>query len=152
MSLSDHLSRPSLPEGSSDLPESTTGRLIALFRSCFEWGLHVPSVTSKAVVSYTAFPPLPQKWRYISVALVLGVFFFFFFFFFLVASTGRYPASCPVKPGLSSPAEPFRRNVNGWKIHKFLFPNQIQEVYLYTSRRSIHIVCILQQNCCDPGT
>ena len=28
-------------------------------------------VTSEAVVSYTAIPPLPQKWRYISVALSL---------------------------------------------------------------------------------
>ena len=30
------------------------------------------SVTRDAVVSYTAFPPLPVTWRYISVALSLG--------------------------------------------------------------------------------
>ena len=52
------------------------------------------AVTSRTVVSYTAFPPLPLR----SVAVYfcctgLGV-----------TSTGRYPASCPVKPGLSSPA------------------------------------------------
>ena len=58
-----------------------------------------PAVTSRAVVSYTAFPPLPES---VSPAVYfcctgLGV-----------ASTGRYPASCPVKPGLSSSAA-FRR-------------------------------------------
>ncbi len=52
------------------------------------------AVTSRTVVSYTAFPPLPL--RAVAVYLCctgLGV-----------TSTGRYPASCPVKPGLSSPA------------------------------------------------
>ena len=50
------------------------------------------SVTRDAVVSYTAFPPLP--WQAMAVYFCctsLGV-----------ASTGRYPASCPAKPGLSS--------------------------------------------------
>ena len=52
-------------------------------------------VTRESVGSYPAFPPLPSR-RETAVYLcctILGV-----------ASTGRYPASCPVKPGLSSPA------------------------------------------------
>ena len=54
------------------------------------------SVTRETVVSYTAFPPLPGKtWRYLCCTIP-GV-----------ASAGRYPASCPAKPGLSSPG-PFR--------------------------------------------
>ena len=87
-----------MPKGSSDLPESTTGRRIAfcsvLLRMEFTCAR---PVTRTAVVSYTAFPPLP--WQAMAVYFCctgLGV-----------ASTGRYPASCPVKPGLSS-SEPFR--------------------------------------------
>ena len=53
------------------------------------------AVTSKAVVSYTTFPPLLTG----NPAAV-----YFCCTFLGVTSTGRYPASCPVKPGLSSPA------------------------------------------------
>ena len=61
-----------LPTGSSDPPESATGSRIAflsvLLRMEFTCAL---SVTRQAVVSYTAFPPLPGKSRrFISVALV----------------------------------------------------------------------------------
>ncbi len=49
-----------LPAGSSDLPESTTGSRIAfclvLLRMEFTDALYV---TTQAVVSYTAIPPLP---------------------------------------------------------------------------------------------
>ena len=52
------------------------------------------AVTSRTVVSYSAFPPLPLKTVAVYFCCTgLGV-----------TSTGRYPASCPVKPGLSSPA------------------------------------------------
>ena len=87
-----------LPDGSSDPPESTTGSRIAfvsvLLRMEFTCAR---SVTTTAVVSYTAFPPLPsiKKAGYFCCT-GLGV-----------TSTGRYPASCPLKPGLSSSA-PFR--------------------------------------------
>ena len=53
---------------------------------------YAPHVTVQAVVSYTALPPLPVQAVYFCCTS-LGV-----------ASTGRYPASCPMKPGLSSPA------------------------------------------------
>ena len=60
-----------LPAGSSDLPESTTGRRIALCSVLLRMGFTCAhTVTSMAVSSYLAFPPLPGKtWRYISVAL-----------------------------------------------------------------------------------
>ena len=51
------------------------------------------SVTRDAVVSYTAFPPLPAQ----NAQAV-----YFCCTILRVASTGRYPASCPAKPGLSS--------------------------------------------------
>ena len=87
-----------LPAGSSDPPESTTGSRIAfvsvLLRMEFTCAR---SVTTTAVVSYTAFPPLPSLKKAVYFCCTgLGV-----------TSTGRYPASCPLKPGLSSSA-PFR--------------------------------------------
>ena len=57
-----------------------------------------PPVAKRTVVSYTAFPPLHALQSRNAVYFCctsLGV-----------ASTGRYPASCPVKPGLSSPVLP----------------------------------------------
>ena len=78
-----------------DVPGDTTGRRIV---SCFvllRMGFtQPPHVTVGAVVSYTAIPPLPQT----SLRR-----FLFCCTFLRVASTGRYPASCPMKPGLSSP-------------------------------------------------
>ena len=61
-----------MPEGSSDLPESTTGRRMAFFSVLLRMEFTCArSVTTAAVVSYTAFPPLPRKTgRFISVALV----------------------------------------------------------------------------------
>ena len=53
---------------------------------------YAPHVAMQAVVSYTALPPLP----------VLKPAVHFCCTFLGVASTGRYPASCPAKPGLSS--------------------------------------------------
>ena len=92
-----YLGQP-LPAGSSDPPESTTGSRIAfvsvLLRMEFTCAR---SVTTTAVVSYTAFPPLPSIKKAVYFCCTgLGV-----------TSTGRYPASCPLKPGLSSSA-PFR--------------------------------------------
>ena len=54
----------------------------------FTWTI---AVTGNAVVSYTAFPPLPVKQAVYFCCTILGV-----------TSTRRYLASCPAKPGLSS--------------------------------------------------
>ena len=86
-----------LPAGSSDPPESTTGSRITFFSVLLRMEFTCArSVTTTAVVSYTAFPPLPPKEAVYFCCTGLGV-----------TSTGRYPASCPVKPGLSS-SVPFR--------------------------------------------
>ena len=64
-----------------------------LLRMGFTYAL---SVTSQAVVSYATFPPLRESRSLPAVyfcCTVPGV-----------ASARRYLASCPVKPGLSSPA------------------------------------------------
>ena len=60
-----------LPAISSDLPKAGGPRqrfCSVLLRMGFTYA---PPVTRKAVVSYTALPPLPDFWRYISVALSL---------------------------------------------------------------------------------
>ena len=82
-----------LPTGSSDLPE-TDGPPYASFWSCFEWGLHMPRQLPDG--RWSLKPPF-HPYRIATAVYFcctgLGV-----------ASTGRYPASCPMKPGLSSPA------------------------------------------------
>ena len=81
-----------LPTGSSDLPE-TDGPPYASFWSCFEWGLHMPR--RLPCMRWSLKPPFHPYQFALAVyfcCTILGV-----------ASTGRYPASCPVKPGLSSP-------------------------------------------------
>ena len=92
-----YLGQP-LPAGSSDPPESTTGSRIAFVSVLLQMEFTCArSVTTTAVVSYTAFPPLPSIKKAVYFCCTgLGV-----------TSTGRYPASCPLKPGLSSSA-PFR--------------------------------------------
>ena len=92
-----YLGQP-LPAGSSDPPESTTGSRIAFVSVLLQMEFTCArSVTTTAVVSYTAFPPLPSIKKAVYFCCTgLGV-----------TSTGRYPASCPVKPGLSS-SVPFR--------------------------------------------
>ena len=81
-----------LPTGSSDLPE-TDGPPYASFWSCFEWGLHMPH--RLPCMRWSLKPPFHPYQHTLAVyfcCTILGV-----------ASTGRYPAFCPVKPGLSSP-------------------------------------------------
>ena len=81
-----------LPTGSSDLPE-TDGPPYVSFWSCFEWGLHMPR--KLPCMRWSLKPPFHPYQLALAVyfcCTILGV-----------ASTGRYPASCPVKPGLSSP-------------------------------------------------
>ena len=61
-----------LPSGSSDLPYSATGSRIAEFLVLLRVGFTWPQYgTILAVGSYSTFPPLPHKWRFISVALAL---------------------------------------------------------------------------------
>ena len=81
-----------LPIGSSDLPETDGPPYVSVW-SCFGWGLHMPRKLPYGRWSLKPpFHPYQQKLAVYFCCTSLGV-----------ASTGRYPASCPVKPGLSSP-------------------------------------------------
>ena len=66
-------------------------------RSCSVWGLPSRPVTRTLVRSYRTFPPLPAS------KIDVGG-FRFYGTFPEVTLAGRYPAHCPVEPGLSSDA------------------------------------------------
>jgi len=99
MSLDDHLSRTDVATGLKRPTGKQIGQIYSFPAKNGILGLAsdgvymAPDVTTRTVVSYTAFPPLPQKEAVYLCCTGLGV-----------TSTGRYPASCPMKPGLSSPA------------------------------------------------
>ena len=98
-----------MPVTSSNLPKAGGPRKrfdSVLLRMGFTYA---PVVANEAVVSYTALPPLPDfgtaKIRRIltdSSHAITAVAVYFCCTILGVASTGRYPASCPAKPGLSS--------------------------------------------------
>ena len=70
--IDDHLSSSAVTNGIKRPTRKRSGPPYAfysvLLRMGFTYALHV---TTQAVVSYTAIPPLPHMWRYISVALSL---------------------------------------------------------------------------------
>lgn len=76
-----------------DLPESVTGRHIAFCWSCFEWGLH-------SLLRYRRSGGLLHRHSTLTCKRRR---FLFCCTGLRVTSTGRYPALCPMKPGLSSP-------------------------------------------------
>ena len=96
-----------MPAASSDLPESRPGKPVAFCLVLLRMGFTcAPPVARRAVVSYSAFPPLPGP-KALSGNAPFSKHSGAVYFCCTglgVASTGRYPASCPVKPGLSSPA------------------------------------------------
>lgn len=87
-----------LPASSSGTPKSGPGKPIAFLLPCFGWGLHVPCLLpAKRWALTPPFHPYRQKPAVYFCCTGLRV-----------SPTGRYPASCPAKPGLSSSAA-FRR-------------------------------------------
>ena len=82
-----------LPPGSSDLPESATGRRIA-----FLFGLASDGV----YICHCCYQQCGELLPRLST-LTLKSAVYFCCTSLGVASTGRYPASCPMKLGLSSP-------------------------------------------------
>ncbi len=88
-----------LPAASSGLPGARTGRA-APARSCLALlpvGVAWPPVSPRApVVSYTTFSPSPARSPGPAVCFSVAL-------FRRVTPPGRYPAPCPVEPGLSSP-------------------------------------------------
>ena len=87
----DHLSRPAVAGRFQRNPQSMTGRHMRSIVSCTGWGLHSGQVAKPLVSSYLAFPSLHAK-RAVSLCCT----------FLGVASTGCYPAPCPMELGLSS--------------------------------------------------
>ena len=70
-------------------------------RSCSRWGLPGRCVSTPPVRSYRTISPLPSGGCIVVAARRL---YHFCGTFRRVTPPGRYPASCPMEPGLSSPA------------------------------------------------
>ena len=113
-----------MPAASSDLPESRPGKPVAFCLVLLRMGFTcAPPVARRAVVSYSAFPPLPGP-KALSGNAPFSKHSGAVYFCCTglgVASTGRYPASCPVKPGLSSPAAALTRKRTAAIIHSTHF-------------------------------
>ena len=88
---------PTLPQVSSSLPRDTDGlSLIIPIRGLAPDGVcRATFVTESAVGSYSTVSPLLDGANSVER-------FVFCCTFLEVAFTGRYPASCPMEPGLSS--------------------------------------------------
>lgn len=82
-----------LPPGSSDLPKSATGRRNAFLFGLASDGVYICPVRYRTGGSLLHCPSTltRQSLAVHFCCTILGV-----------TSTGRYPASCPAKPGLSS--------------------------------------------------
>ena len=90
----NHLSRPDVATRLKQPTRDTTGSRIISVRSCFGWGLHSRFCYQKCgELLPRLFTLTCYRQAVIFCCTGLGV-----------TSTGRYPASCPMKPGLSSPA------------------------------------------------
>ena len=83
------------PYTSSVLPESWRAAIKILHGLASDGVYNAFSVARGPVVSYTAISPLPQRMRRYTFCCT----------FLRITPTWRYQASCPVKPGLSSPAK-----------------------------------------------
>ncbi len=88
-----------MPAASSDLPENRPGKPMVFIWSCFGWGLHGSDCYQPDGSLLHCLSTLTgQKPAVYFCCTGLGV-----------TSTGRYPASCPTKPGLSSPTKKWPR-------------------------------------------
>ena len=95
--VSDHLSSLRVTTKFKRPTRNTAGRCMVSIRSCFEWGL-------QSLLCYQNSGELLPR---LSTLTSQGEAVYFCCTGLGVASTGRYPALCPVKPGLSSPASLF---------------------------------------------
>ena len=86
----------SLPAGSSDLPKAWRAAFISLLFGLASNGVYM------CHCCYQQCGSLLHCLSTLTIAFAMAV--YFCCTGLGVASTGRYPASCPVKPGLSSPA------------------------------------------------
>ena len=85
-----------LPAGSSDLPKAWRAAFISLLFGLASNGVYM------CHCCYQQCGSLLHCLSTLTIAFAMAV--YFCCTGLGVASTGRYPASCPVKPGLSSPA------------------------------------------------
>ena len=105
--------RPQLPAASSVPPEDATGSRMVLCLNLLRMGFTLPRIRYRTGGSllHCLFTLAPPK----SGAVILCC------TFPGVASAGRYPASCPMKPGLSSPDQKISRDRTPCSAFKSFF-------------------------------
>ena len=93
--------------------------------SCFRWGLHSPFCYQKGGSLLHCPSTLTIiRWRFLFCCTILRV-----------ASTGRYPARCPVKPGLSSALYAMRSSVLLHTAHFIMKKSSCKAAFLYFVRK-----------------
>ena len=92
-------------------------------RSCSEWGLPDQPITKLSVSSYLAISPLPVFRRFIFCCT-----------FRHLTVPGRYPAFCPVEPGLSSAA--------AFQLLQPRLPDWLKPNLYYIIKRSKYVIKI----------
>ncbi len=127
-----------MPKTSSDLPESRPGRPVAFYLVLLRMGFTQParhrdsgSLLHCHSTITTDFRFYGSPWLFIFCCTGLGV-----------ASTGCYPASCPVKPGLSSPV-PFRLYSRDHLFYLFFFPIHSRRFLAWQQQHCLSDLCCL---------
>ena len=92
--MNGHLSRHIVTNMFKRPTRKQAGHFMLSVQSCFEWGLQCPFCYQKGGSLLHCPLPLPENIRRSALCCT----------FLGVTSTGRQPASCPMKPGLSSSA------------------------------------------------
>ena len=102
----------SLPRTSSSLPRDTDGQPLSVpIRGLAPNGVYqAASVTEGAVGSYPTVSPFPFQVLLVGWSILCGT-------FLEVTFTGRYPASCPTEPGLSSKSLIWRPPASPSTVH-----------------------------------
>ena len=118
-----------LPLGSSDLPESKRAILRFLFGLASD-GVYICPSCHQLGGSLLSYPS----------TLTTNVAVYFCCTSLGVTSTGRYPASCPMKPGLSSPVtfRTYSRDHPSYSPYVYTTFSLICKVFLYVKTATIN--------------
>ena len=118
-----------LPPWSSSQPGDEPGAHGPSIRPCSRWGLAAAASPQSAGRSYRPISPLPRT----SLAAVGAVCFCATFRLprrtYPLRKPGRYPAPCPVEPGLSSPISSLRSNRGGHPARSASIANLAQGLW-----------------------
>ena len=112
-----------LPPWSSSQPGDEPGAHSPSIRPCSRWGLAAAASPQSAGRSYRPISPLPRFDLAVTGAVCFCATFRPPRRTYPLRKPGRYPAPCPVEPGLSSPIHPSRSNRGGHPVRRTSIAN-----------------------------